>query len=166
MNMDNLWQIITGAPWWVYVLFIVLVKQGVLSFKPRTIKIQRLAFIPVIFFVWSFYRLYQNGGLDFPSLIVGWVLSLSIGAYLGIREVYSWKIQIDKKKGAITIPGNFSTLVLIIVIFVLNFFWGYIYSTFAQIPYWIYLCDTVSTTICTGFFIGRGALFLKRYFQN
>ncbi len=161
--MEDLWQILRGAPWWVYVLFIILVRMGLQSTKPRTITLQRLGLFPLVFIVWSILRLYQNNGFEFPSLIFWWVLSLGIGAYLGVKEVSSWKIHVDKEKKTITIPGNYSTIVFIFAIFILNFFWGYFYATLVNVPYWIRLIDTISTTICTGLFVGRGGLFLKRY---
>ncbi len=165
--MDDLWQILNGIPWWVYLLFIILVRLGLRSIKPRTITLQRLSLLPLVFILWSLLKLYQNHGFAFPSLIVWWILCLGMGAYLGVKEVSSWKLHVDKEKKTITIPGNYSTLVLILAIFILNFFWGYFYATSRiPIPHWIRLADTISTTTCTGFFVGRGGLFLKRYLSH
>ena len=164
--MEHLWQILSGASWWVYVLLIIFVRLGIQSMRPRVITLQRMILFPLFFIVWSVYRLYQNNGLEFPSLIVWWALCLIFGSYLGVKEVRSWKVHVDKEKRTITIPGNYSTIVLILAIFILNFFWGYFYATLANIPYWIYLADTITTTIFTGFFVGRGGFFLKRYLSH
>jgi hypothetical protein len=164
--MNTVWEILSGAPWWVYLLLILLVRLGIRSFKPRTIQLPRLILLPSIFFLWSIYRLYQNDVLVFPSLIVWWVLALAVGAYLGFKEVHAWKIHVDKAKKTLTIPGNYSTLILIVAVFILNFFWGTLYSIYPEMPYGIRFFDTVTTTICTGFFVGRGSLFLKRYMAH
>jgi hypothetical protein len=161
--MENLWGIISGAPWWVYVLFIYLVSIGIQSTKPRTISIKRVVLIPLFFLAWSFYSLYQKLLLGLPSLIPLWVVFLAIGAYLGIKEVYSWRISKNPQKQEITIPGNYSTLVLILLIFILKFFWGYFYTTRTEISYWIYFADTLTSALVTGFFVGRAGFFFKSY---
>jgi hypothetical protein len=161
--MEQLWQIISGAPWWVYVLFVILVIIGIKATKPSTVAIQRLIVLPIVFIAWSLYNLYQNVSLGFPSLIVWWVLSLGFGIYLGYNAVNSWKIHSDRRKKTVTIPGNYSTLILVISIFVLSFFWGYFYATLESVPFWIYLADTISLTLIKGVFVGRGACFLKNY---
>lgn len=164
--MTQLWEIVGGAPWWVYVLLVILVKIGIQSTKPRTIPFQRLLLLPVVFVLWSIYRLYLNVSLGYPSLILWWTLSILLGAYLGVLEVRKWKIHIDKAKKTITIPGNYSTIILIVAIFILNFFWSYLYSTLTAIPYWIHAAGTITTTIVNGFFVGRGGFFLKSYIKS
>src|ERR1700684_3755451 len=108
--MENFWEIVSGAPWWVYVLFIYLVSIGIKSTKPRTISIKRVVLLPVLFLAWSFYSLYQKLLLGLPSLIYIWIVFLAIGTYLGVKEVHSWRISKNQDKGEITIPGNYSTL--------------------------------------------------------
>ena len=164
--MEHFWEILNGIPWWVYVLFVVLIRLGIQSLEPRTVTSQRLILFPLVFLILSLMRLYQNASLGFPSLIFWWVICLALGAYLGAKEVSSWKIHVDKKKKTITIPGNYSTIVLIFSIFILNFFWGYYYSVATNISYGVYLADTITTTICTGFFVGRGWFFLKSYYKK
>lgn len=161
--MEHFWNIITGAPWWVYLIFIYLVSIGIKSMKPRTITIKRVILFPCIFVAWSFYNLYQKIILGFYSLALYWVIFLTIGAYLGVKEVCQWSIKKDISKESITIPGNYSTLVLVVLIFILKFFWGYFYATWTEIPYWLYVSDIISSSLVTGFFIGRGLFFFKSY---
>ncbi|MBI2809623.1 MAG: hypothetical protein HYX67_02165 [Candidatus Melainabacteria bacterium] len=162
--MENLWEIISGAPWWVYALFAYLVSIGIQSIQPRTLPIKRLILMPVLFVVWSIYSLYGTFSM-FPSLAFYWVALLALGAYLGFKEVRSWHFHSDHQKRTLTIPGNYSTLILILLIFVLKFFWGYLYATRTEISYWIYLSDTLTSALVTGFFVGRAAVFLKRYYK-
>lgn len=161
--MTNLWDIVSGAPWWVYVLFIYLVRIGIKSIKPRTVSIQRVALLPVVFIAWALYGLYDKLVLGLGSLIPVWIVFVGLGAYLGLKEVSSWRISKDRHKGEITIPGNYSTLVLVVLIFVLKFFWGYFYATRSEISYWIYFADTATSAVVTGFFVGRAWFFLKSY---
>src|SRR5579872_3435136 len=117
----SFWDIVSGAPWWVYVLFVYLMYIGFKSTKARTVSAKRMILFPLIFVVWSLFRLYLNVDLGHPSLIAYWCIFLIAGAYCGMKEVHSWKLHIDPHKGLITIPGNYSTLVLVLLIFVLKF---------------------------------------------
>ncbi|HEY5234958.1 MAG TPA: hypothetical protein VIJ14_02170, partial [Rhabdochlamydiaceae bacterium] len=112
------------------------------------------------------FDLYHKVALGFPSLIPFWILFLALGVYLGVKEVRSWHFHKDRHRKVITIPGNYSTLVLILLIFILKFFWGYFYATRTEVPYWIYYWDTITSSLVTGFFVGRAVVFFKRYHQN
>lgn len=161
--MENVWEAVSGAPWWVYVLFVYLVIIGIKATAPRTISIKKVVLLPVFFVGLSLYDLYTKWVFGFPSLILVWIVFLALGAYLGVREVRAWKIAKDHRKGEITIPGNYSTLVLILLIFVLKFFWGYFYATHTEISYWVYFADTLTSSLVTGFFIGRAGFFYRKY---
>jgi hypothetical protein len=160
--MDAFWSAITGAPLWVYLLLVVLVSVGIKATKPRTINIRKLVLVPLVFVAWSLYSLYPKLALGSPVLLLVWAVCIAIGAYLGVREVRKWKIAVDRHKGQITIPGNYSTLVLILLIFGLKFFWGYYYATHTEIPYRIYFWDTLTSALVTGFFVGRAGFFYKQ----
>lgn len=164
--MGHFWDTITGAPWWAYILLIYLISIGVKSTKPRTISVQRLVLLPLVFVAWSFYVLWGKVALGFVSLIPVWIIFLGIGAYLGVKEVHKWRITHDRHKGEVTIPGNYSTLVLIVLIFVLKFFWGYMYETRPDISYGMYFADTLTSALVTGFFVGRAAFFFKSYHKK
>ena len=157
--MEHFWNILTGAPWWVYLLLIYLVSLGIKSIKPRTISIKRLILFPLVFIAWSFYGLYEKLTLGFPWLALYWIVFLAVGTYFGIREVCHWHLKITHSKEEITIPGNYSTLILILLIFILKFSWGYFYATWETIPYWLYVADTTSSSLVTGFFVGRALFF-------
>lgn len=164
--MANFWQIVTGAPWWVYVLFVYLLIIGIKSIKPRTVAIKKIVLIPFLFFAWSVYNLYAAAILGFPSLIAVWAVAIGLGTLLGIWEVRSWKIGVDRKKATITIPGNYSSLLLMILIFLLKFFWGTYYAIHPSVSYGIYFSDILSTSVLSGFFVGRASYFFKTYHKN
>jgi hypothetical protein len=163
--MEKLWDVITGAPWWVYVLFIILVNIGIKATKPRTLPIKRVWLFPLIFIAWSLWGLYEKFQFGFYSLIPLWIIFISLGAFFGVREVHSWHFKFDHHKQEITIPGNYSTLVLIVLIFVLKFFWGYFYATREEVSYWIFFSDILTSSLVTGFFVGRAGFMLKKYYS-
>ena len=164
--MENVWDIVSGAPWWVYVLFVYLVMIGIKSTKPRTVPIKRVVLLPLLFLAWSFYGLYQKLQLGLFSLIPLWIIFLAIGTFLGVKEVWSWRVSVNHRKQEITLPGNYSTLVLIFLIFILKFFWGYFYATRTEISSWIYFADTLTSSLVTGFFVGRAGFFFMAYHKK
>lgn len=115
--LESLWKIVSGAPWWVYVLFVYLLSVGVKAIRPRTVPIQRVVLLPILFLIWALYGLYTKVILGHVSLIPIWIIFLGIGAYLGVREVHGWRITKDHHTREITIPGNYSTLVLMVFFF-------------------------------------------------
>lgn len=161
--MNTLWDIASGAPWWAYLLFVYFVIIGIKATKPREIPISVVFILPLVFVIWSFSQLYTKLEMGMSSLLYWWLASLVAGTFLGVLEVHKWHIQKDKRKGRITIPGNYSTLILILIIFILKFFWGYIYAIDPHPSYAIYLFDTISSALVCGFFIGRAAFFFKSY---
>ena len=161
--MAGFGDIATGAPWWVYLLFAYLLSIGIKSTRPRTLSVQRVVLIPLLFLAWSFYSLYRTLPLKLPSLMLVWVVFFALGAYLGVKEVTSWRISINRSKGEITIPGNYSTLAIILLIFILKFVWGYLYATQAQVSYAIHFTDTLTSALVTGVFVGRAGFLLKSY---
>ncbi len=164
--MSSFWDAITGAPWWVYALFIYLVIIGIQATKQRTVSIKRLILLPLFFAAWSFYNLFIKLNTEFSvSLLICWVIGLAIGTLLGVWEVHAWKIHADRHKGQITIPGNYSTLILILIIFSLNFLQGYLSATQTIMSFWTHFFFTAASSFVTGFFIGRAALFFKRYHE-
>ncbi len=161
--MENIWDIVSGAPWWVYVLFVYLASIGIQATKPRTLSIKKVIVLPLVFVAWGLYSLFTKVALELTFLIPVWLVFLALGSYLGMKEVHSWQLSIDRRKGEVTIPGNYSTLVLIVLIFVLKFFWGAYYATHTDISYWMYFSETLTTSLVTGFFVGRAGFFCWSY---
>lgn len=163
MEMQTLWNALSGAPWWVYVLFIYLVSIGIKSLKPRTIPFQRVVLFPVVFVSWSAYSLFTKIQLGHYSLIPFWLICIIVGAILGYLEVRNWHFKVDKHKQTLTIPGNVSTIVLILLIFAINFFFGYYEAVHSAVSYGMYLTETILGSLVTGFFLGRAIVFYHRY---
>lgn len=183
--MSDYWEFAGGALWWIHILFVYLVIVGIKSIKPRTIPIKRIIWLPLLLVTWSFYSLGTKNALGLSSLIPIWLIFLPVGTYWGARQVRAWKISKDRNKGKITIPGNYSTLALILLVFTLKFSWGYCYFyanlpkmsqlcecqigdifdgyTLTPISYWIYFWDTLTSSLSAGFFVGRAISYFRSY---
>ncbi len=161
--MSNFFDALAGAPWWVYVLLIYLLFVGIQATKPRTLSIKQIVLLPAFFTIWSLYGFYQNTLGKFPSLAFVWLLFFTLGIFFGFKEVCTWHVIRNREKGEITIPGNYSTLSLILLIFALKFFWGYFYAVHTEISFWVSFTNTLTTSLLTGLFVGRAVFFIKSY---
>ena len=162
--MEQVWQVITGAPWWIYILFLYLVMTGVISTqKGRQVPVKRIMAVPIVFLAWAISDLY---GIFTLAFFLCGILFLAFGALFGAWEAKTWRIEVHRRKHWVALPPNYSTFILIVLIFVLKFIWAYFYATRTPAPQWVYYCDIISTSWITGFFVGRAGMILRRYLQK
>ncbi len=158
--MEAILDILKETPWWVYLLFFYLVLIGIRSAKPQTVPILRLLLFPIVLTIWSLIGLYSKWDwLAFFS----WTISLVPGCIFGWLSVRSWKIRFDRRRKTLSLPGSWSTLILVLIIFVVKYFFGYYSATHPAIPKTLMLAQMISSGIITGMFFGRIASFWMRY---
>jgi len=151
------YEIITGTPWWVYLLLIVLIYRGVRSLSPRRMKLMKLFIMPIIFvFLFS-----SKMGAD-PAT---YLMFLAIGCCLGWFLYRKMQIKADKIKKIILIPGSIIPLILIIFGFCQGYFMGYETAVHPEIFHivWVSILMVSISGILSGIFIGRTALYLHKY---
>ncbi|MBA3954999.1 hypothetical protein H0X48_06805 [Candidatus Dependentiae bacterium] len=155
-------EALKGTPWWVYVLLVYLISRGIDALKTNTVPLYQLFILPIIFFALSLFSLAHMS--DCKSLVL-WISGLSVGSSIGWLLQRHTSISIDKKKGLVTLPGNSLMLVLILVIFSIKYFFGYVQATNALSQYTCLLANLntlVSVTI-TGILVGRVACIYYKY---
>ncbi len=65
--------VLTHTPVWVFALFAVLVWQGMLALRPRSVPLWRSLIVPVGFIIWGLSRL-ALGTQDHPWPLLAWAL--------------------------------------------------------------------------------------------
>lgn len=164
--MDNLFDILEGTPWWVYVLFIYLLSIGIKASRPRGITLKQMMLLPAFLTAWSLYVLFDrlNGRYEFLAL---WAAAAAVGFYVGICWVKNIKFSVDKVRRLIYLKGNWATLILILAIFFIRYTFGYLYTVRPELIFnsTLFSIDTCSTGLIVGFFLGRSTAMWIRY-QN
>lgn len=161
--LGTIGEFLSQTPWWVYVIFIYLFIVGKKALHPRVIPFSKMLILPLFFAVWSAYSLYTvfNSPLD----IVYWAISIILGAAIGWIMTAPYEIKADKEKFLIWLPGTRSTFVLVMVIFAVKYFFGYLYATdpHAQKNVYIYSIDLITSGFITGMFIGKALCLWSKF---
>ena len=111
---------ISQTPLWVYILLIYLLFIGFKATKTNSVSLVKLSFMPAIFFAMSIHTVLSV--LDINILIIiTWVICLLMGVGLGQLIVCQSNVKIDKETNLLTIPGTWSTFILIIIIFIYKY---------------------------------------------
>ena len=160
--METLWQILINTPWWVYLLFAYLVLIGIKCSKTNITPMGKLFAIPVIFTVLSIDTLVSQVGVSTYSVSV-WAIAILVGCGLGWYQIYRLAIEADKKNKLIKVPGTWSTLIIIMIIFFSKYYFGYETAAHPEVLHhkgFVFVMLGLSG-VFTGLFIGR----VVRYMQ-
>lgn len=115
---------LSHVPTWVFILFFVLLYLGIKRCYTRILSLGRLAIIPAVFVVIGLRNTLQLFGLT-SSGILAWAVGVAIGVLLGYLLVKNSLIKADKSKRLIQIPGDITMLIMVMLIFFVEFFVHY-----------------------------------------
>ncbi len=162
--MDYVWRILEGTPWWVWVLLVVLVHRGIKALRPTTGPLWRFAIIPVIFLAWGIFTLVTDLGvtaLSVGSYLVALLAGIGIGWLMGAGLA----VRADRAHGLVEVPGGPSTLILILVIFIVKYTIGVWLGMDPAVAgqAWFVLVDCGVSGLIAGMFAGRFGQYLVKY---
>jgi protein-S-isoprenylcysteine O-methyltransferase Ste14 len=127
-------------------------------------RVGRLFAMPIIFILMSLNNL---DGSPKMTWLAGfcWFLAIVFGIFLGYLHKRNANITVDRSKGIISIPGDLSMLLLIMVVFAVEFAINAV-EAFGSSPNWWFgpLALGVSG-LATGMALGRNGTFIYRYFN-
>lgn len=154
------------VPVWVYVLFFVLLNIGIKRCNTRITTIERIAIIPTFFTLMSVYSINSIFGFT-PTVLILWFAFVVVGSYIGYLHVSNRVIRADKTKRLIEIPGDMSMLILLMLIFSIEFFIHYAVEAkmyVAQLPEFKTI-SVILSGIIVGISAGRNVNYFIKYNQ-
>ncbi len=94
-----------------------------------------------------------------------WSSAIVIGAVLGWLQIFYRQLRVDREHKLIKVPGSWSTLILIFIIFGTKYYFGYQLSSDPQLVYQtnFEISMLAVSGICTGLFVGRLLCYLYRF---
>lgn len=115
--------IFSNTPFWVWILFVFLIKRGITALHPRETSLKNIFIIPVLFLSASIYHLI--GFSFFPAILI-YITTLMI--FCIIRMVFLWQspVEYNNATGLVTRPGSPFILTLIIGSFIFKFVMTYL----------------------------------------
>lgn len=152
------------TPIWVYFILAYLLFIGIKSSKPRTLSLKKLFIMPLVFTSLSIHTLLTAFKVDIFSIGI-WTFAIIAGALLGWLQVYSTSIKVDRTHYLIAIPGSWTTLIIILIIFTTKYYFSYqlaVDPALATQTFFEFLVLAVSGA-CTGLFVGRLLTYLYRF---
>lgn len=165
--LDTLYQTAINTPWWVYLLLILLIKIGINSAKTSVVPLKKLVVAPLVFTIMAVETLVNNLTLTLPVIAL-FAITLLLGILLGWLQVTKQALTFDRSKLLIKLPGTWSVMALIIIIFATKYYFGYELSVDPEIVKNSYfeIAFIGVTAICTGLFIGKFLCYLKRMYTE
>ncbi len=155
-------DILTNTPWWVFVLFIFLTITGLNATRPRVLPLKRLIILPTIFALWNIAWLAERIQGHF-SLFIFWLVGLIVGSFIGWQTVLSWRVHADHVHRTVALPGTWSTLFFIVLVFFIRYFFVYNYEAHPEAADHLFSSDALLSGIITGIFIGRVLEIYRKY---
>lgn len=152
------------VPSWVYILFLILLYMGITGCFKRVVKLKRLILMPAVFVWFSADNLYKASTVSAYQIIF-FVIGGLIGIFLGYLHVRKTVIRADKKQQLVELPGDWTILILIMVIFIVQFAIHYLLASdpsLEQNHFSMGLIMMISGAT-TGLVVGRNLAYLHKY---
>ena len=150
--------ILQNAPIWVWPLLVVLIAVGLRASRAREARTWMVYALPVL----GVLAVSAVSRLPAPVWIWGvFVLAYGLGALAGFR--FQGRIILHKANGVARLSGEWLTLVVLMVIFWMNFAAGFT----AQVMPWVYVSIGFHSAfamvegLASGSFLGRAARLLR-----
>lgn len=159
----NIFDILLGTPYWVWIVFSYLLWVGMQATKPSTIPLWRMSIIPLIFLSWSLSSIYARC-IACEELLGFWIVALAIGAFLGRYLMSRLDFRIDAD-AMIHLPGSRSTLMLSMIFFIVKYGLGVTYALnpMMRSDLMVQTFDVMVSGLISGIFIGRFGYIVYRY---
>lgn len=155
MNVINIIaEVISGTPFYVWILLIFLLKRGLNSAKDGEVSFPKMFIVPLIFMVWGLEKLftgfsYLNIAMIFYIIFMCFGLLISYFLYSRYRKLYI-------KENSLYKTGTYLPLIFVIVNFFVKYLLGVALSINPSLYSTLYF-STLYSLLCgfsVGLFIG------------
>lgn len=155
-------ELIKDTPWWVFVLLAYLIFIGIKALKSQTVSFKKLLILPALFAIWNISWLFTHSEGKY-SYFALWFIGIVLGGVIGWQFVRTWKVKADHKTKTITLPGSPTTLIFILLVFVIRYIFGYLEAVNPNPSAEFLEINAGVSGILTGIFIGRTVELYRKY---
>ncbi len=160
-------EIIKNTPIWVFVLFILLLFLGYTQTKNRKINLKRIFILPIAMICLSIFSIISAFGIIKISLFL-WLIGNVIAFFIGVKLISYENVKYDNIQKVYYIPGSWTPMILILIIFFLKYFIGVITALELPIRNEIEFIIIISLLygLISGVFLARSIVVSKTRFLN
>lgn len=161
--METILSFLKGTPFWVYLVFAYIIWMGIKAKKTHRVSLRKMVFLPLAFMTLSLYALIMKPHAVFNISI--WITVALSGSYIGWSLTQKLRVEADKKKKQLQLPGGYTTLFLLFSIFSVKYFFGALYASNPLVKEntLINTMDILISGFITGVFVGRAFSYVKKY---
>lgn len=153
-----LMMILANTPKWVFVLFAVLVWQGVKQMLPRTAGLNRVTIMPLAMTALSLYGVTSAFG-ESPQALLAWLIGTVVAFAVVFPLLGSQRVHYDAVNRRFQLPGSVVPLALFMGIFFTKYAVGFsvgMQPSLAHDSNFVLAASTVYGTF-SGIFLARAA---------
>jgi membrane protein CcdC involved in cytochrome C biogenesis len=163
--MSTAAAIFTHTPLWVYLLFFYLISRGMKALKPADVSLFKLAIVPALLTASGIHDLVRVYGPSSTS-IAPWLGAACVGAFVGWLLIRTSAVEIDRTRGVIRRPPDYSVLPLVLLAFAVKYTFGVIGVVAPELlmDRGVWLLDLTVSGLVAGIFVGKFGCYAVRYF--
>jgi hypothetical protein len=149
--------------WWVYLLLFYCIFVGIKASKGGVASFGKMLIMPIVFSYMSIHTLLTSFSLD-TFVLLTYISGTVLGVLLGCLQASSHTLAVDRNKSLLQFKGTWSTLFIILAIFISKYYFGYEMSAdpkLLQNTHFEFAMLSVSGLV-SGMFVGRAIYYFYR----
>lgn len=158
-GLEAVFEILKHVPPFVWGILAYLLYVGIKALKPREVSVYRLTLIPLVLIALK-YKILMS-----PDVWVYFV-AIAVGVLVGFYKVKNDPIEILKERKSIRIPGSSSLIVILLGIFVVKYYFGYLQAVNPAAYARDLLWDFGISGVLSGYFMGQRGSYIYRYVKS
>ena len=156
--LSSLIKTLIGTPIWVWLVFAYLIFVGIKATRQRVVYIPKLLIIPVILSVMK-YKIFLSASTDiYLSYFICLLMSIVFGFKIASRQKFEILGSLQVK-----IPGDYSTLMILISFFIIKYIFGYLNAVNNDLYRELVVFELSTSGIFSGYFLGRSIFYLAYF---
>jgi len=150
--MNGIFAIVSGIPWWVLPLLLLLIAIGVRSLKTRFVPLPVALIAPVAFTAWGVVTLLRAKPDTVP--VLSFVIAAMIGVAIAIVTTRDRDVTVDAIRRQVCLPGSYVPLIRNLSIFTAKFVLTFAMTVNPDLHDTLAPWDLGVSGISAGYFVG------------
>jgi len=122
--METFLDTLAGTPWWVWLVLCYLIFVGWRRSRTQVMPLGKTFILPAVILVLELEAVWRLGDGDAARIGI-WVGGLAAGIAIGLVMVHTMRIRADRTHRLVEIPGSWSYLGALLLIFAIKYYFGY-----------------------------------------